>query len=84
MGPSPATWIALFEPQPHGHETRHRPIHIKGLAALGALGESILASVSRTFTGNICNHGSDKGQPWVAVQAKDTMNGWKEKILQPC
>lgn len=64
----------LFEPQAYPHETRH--IHIKDLADLGTLGNSILAFLGSTFTGTICSHGSDEGQPWAAIQAKDTMEGF--------
>lgn len=52
IGPSPARWMVLFEPQPHAHENRHRHGQMKGLAVLGALGDSILASLGGTFTGH--------------------------------
>lgn len=52
IGPSPARWMVLFEPQPHAHEKRHRHGQMKGLAALGALRDSNLASLGSTFTGH--------------------------------
>ena len=44
--------MVLFEPQPHAHENRYRHGHMKGLAALGALADSILVSLGSTFTGH--------------------------------